>query len=49
MADSEDQEEEQGKKKSGMIVTIAVVLVLSGAGWRRRMGRWRYDCTAGCC
>lgn len=37
MADNEDQEEGQGKKKSGMIVTIAVVLVLSGlaggGGW----------------
>jgi flagellar FliL protein len=37
VADIEDQEEGQGKKKSGLIVTIAIVLVLSGlaggGGW----------------
>jgi flagellar FliL protein len=37
MAETEEQEEGQGKKKSGLIVTIAIVLVLSGVagagGW----------------
>ncbi|WP_299866066.1 flagellar basal body-associated FliL family protein [uncultured Hoeflea sp.] len=37
MADIEEPEQEEGKKKSGLIVTIAIVLVLSGVagagGW----------------
>ncbi|WP_420410624.1 flagellar basal body-associated FliL family protein [Hoeflea sp.] len=37
MADNEDQGEGQGKKKSGLVVTLAIVLVLSGVagagGW----------------
>jgi flagellar protein FliL len=37
MADNEDQDEGQGKKKPGLVVTLAIVLVLSGVagagGW----------------
>ncbi|MEQ8481924.1 MAG: flagellar basal body-associated FliL family protein [Hoeflea sp.] len=37
MADNEDQGEGQGKKKTGLVVTLAIVLVLSGVagagGW----------------